>query len=385
MKSCFMLFFSPLLIVTKTNTSDIDTEYDKNGYIIYCPCMGRFGNQADHLLGSLAFAKKLDRTLVVPPWIGHLYKSRYENSFIPYDQWFDLKALQKYHRVIPMESFMKNLSSSLWPPQKRRVYCHQAAVGRSKDASSCPAKQGNPFGPFWDHFDVDFSGSATYSSNLRFSSSKQEWDRAFPLDQNFVLAFMGAPASYPVSEANRHLQKYIEWSDKINHFTSSFIASNLQRPYLGIHLRNGMDWKRACEHVDIDGSTFPFMSSPQCTGYGKTRKKFTREMCLPSTSTVLKQTLEAAKLTSVRSLFVATDSDSLKNDFRKLFREAGLSIEVVTLGYDALEKDLALLIEADNFLGSCGSSVTGFVVRKRETLKKPYSFYGVIQTPKSEL
>ena len=39
--------------------------WDPKGYVMAFACQGRFGNQFDYLLGTLDYAKKVDRTLVL--------------------------------------------------------------------------------------------------------------------------------------------------------------------------------------------------------------------------------------------------------------------------------------------------------------------------------
>ena len=359
---------------------------DPSGYIAYCPCMGRFGNQADHFLGSLSFAKRINRTLIVPPWITHEYgAARYGNNFVPYDRWFSVDSLREYHRVITMEDFMENLAPSFWPPDQRFVYCHPMAMERSDDKKTCPAKSGNPFKPFWDNFRIDFAVSKPFPEGLSHYDSSQRWLKAFPPDQHPVLALMGAPAPYPVREEDRHLQKYVAFSDSVKDFSDNYIAQHVQRPLAGVHLRNGIDWVRACDRVN--GTFDSFMSSPQCVGYDRrNRIALTNEMCLPPPDTIREHVISVLKSSGAKTLFIASDADDMKQSFLEWIRQASLPVKVLKLDENSLIRDLSVLIESDSFIGNCVSSVTAFVVRKRESRGRPSQFFGLFRkTGHSEL
>merc|ERR1719322_1619706 len=155
--------------------------FSSTQYLVYCPCMGRFGNQAEQFLGSLAFSKSINRTLVLPPWIS--YSSR------PGDQ-----------------------------------------------SESCNAKHGSPFGPFWDSFGVNFVTSKMYAP-LNFNTNShniQRWKEMFPINKYPVVAMTGAPASFPVSEEHVSLQNYIMWTQDWVDKADQWIERNMggQMDYL---------------------------------------------------------------------------------------------------------------------------------------------------------
>ncbi len=67
----------------------------------------------------------------------------------------------------------------------------------------------------------------------------------YSADKYPVYAMRGAPASFPVQPRDRDLQRYIEFSEGVSRVGDKYIADNFpNKPFVGIHLRNGMDWVR---------------------------------------------------------------------------------------------------------------------------------------------
>lgn len=55
----------------------------------------------------------------------------------------------------------------------------------STNESSCNAKEGNPFGPFWDTYGIDFVGSEFYGPlhyDVHHSDIADHWKMRYPSD-----------------------------------------------------------------------------------------------------------------------------------------------------------------------------------------------------------
>ena len=354
---------------------------DPKGYIVYCPCMGRFGNQADQFLGSLLFASKLDRTLVLPHWVEYPAGS-IRSVQVSFDKYFKVGPLLTYHRVILMDDFMNFIAPQVWTEGKRTAFCYSSREGNGKP-NDCNAREGNPFDSFWATFNVNFDSSEFFKPlyfNAEFPTAANEWKRKYPSDKWPVLAFTGAPSPYPPQPEAWPLQQYLHFSDFVEFKANSFIRDNIQTPYVAVHLRNGMDWKNACQHIKDMKEPRNMFDSAQCLGtrfeYGKPKY----ELCFPPDDVILKDIAQISKKIKAKSVFVATDNDDMKDKIRSKLkaRFKGFDIQIVRQSNSQdVHVDLAILCRADFFIGNCYSSFSAFVMRHRENHNLPSQYFGM--------
>jgi len=355
---------------------------DPNGYVMFCPCMGRFGNQAEQFLGVISFARTLNRTLVLPHWIEYPPRSITSDQ-IPFDKYFQVEPLRDYLKVILMNDFMTHLADKVWPIGKRYVFCYSAQVNEETDKESCHAKDGNPFGPFWSYFNIDFDGDIFYQPLYFDMHIPDGWNEKYPPTEYPVLAFSGPPGSFPADQQNIPLAKYFVYSDYIQQQAEKFLNKHQISPdtLLAIHLRNGMDFERACTYV-TDKSNF--FASGQCLGYNLEKGiKLTNDICYPSEDQILKQTEKIIKKLKPIVLYIAADGNHMMDKFEKHF---GKKYNIKIIKYDrpsnqtegeAAHMDLFILSVAKNAIVNCPSTFSAFAKRQRDVLGKSTNFWGV--------
>lgn len=338
-------------------------------------------------MGAFNFAKALNRTLILPPWIEYR-QGEVRSVQVPFDRYFQVEPIQRFHRVITMHDFMSRFADNVWPKHIRTSFCYmerKSLTGSTK--KDCHAKEGNPFGPFWDEFSIDFVDSEFFSplhyDVIHSPNTIEKWQEKYPAKNWPVLSFTGAPASFPVQAENVGLQKYLVWDDQLQLKAIKWIKSTLPKgAYLGIHLRNGIDWNRACEHIKDSPNLF---SAAQCLGYRNEKGVATIEMCQPSKKLIFEQIKRQIKIHNeknpknlIKSIFIASDRDHMVNELNIAFEH--LKITVFRLTENNPHLDLIILEKSNLFIGNCISSYSAFVIRSRKVRGFPSLFWACDNT-----
>ncbi len=333
------------------------------GYLLYCPCMGRLGNQVAQLVGTLEVARASGRTLVLPPFIDYRRSGTY---FRPFGEIFDVETVRQLVPAVTMEEFLSDPDlETKWPAAERRLYCP-----RRDDSGKCKMPAGNPHKTFWDHFGIEFTGSLATAS----SSAKLVADLAAA--EHPVIALGGPPGRFPVAPENRHLQRHLVWNDEIRQRGEDFIAEHLPRPFLAVHLRNGDDWKSACR-VGEGGPEQPqYMSSPQCglvrPQAGASAANVPERVCYPDPAEAVRAIQAAQKrFGPFRAVFIGTD----RHDYREQI-EAAVGPDVKVVRGDTPTLDLTVFGQADLLIANCVSSFSALAVRERQVHGRPSVFFG---------
>ena len=325
---------------------------------------------------------------MIPPWIEYRFGHR-GSVTVPFDSYFNVSHVQQFHKAITMEDFFSRLVDLVWPLGRRLAFCYMAR--RGPEPESCNAKDGNPFGPFWDAFGVTFDGSQTYgplSYDVHHSSAAEEWRQHFPASEFPVLAFTGAPASFPVQADNLPLQQFLVFNTFWDELAKNWVRRNLPPgPFVGIHLRNGLDWARACEHT---ATTEQLFSSPQCLGYRNERGRLTMDLCAPGDDLIVEQLSAAIRQYGALSVYVASDNDHMIEFLSsRLSRQGLVNVRLVRQDAGGEEEepaphlDLAILARSNYFIGNCVSSFSAFVTRTRNVEGLPSGFWGYPSSPAS--
>ncbi|XP_065904125.1 GDP-fucose protein O-fucosyltransferase 1-like isoform X1 [Dysidea avara] len=316
--------------------------------------VGRFGNQAAHLLGSIAFAKALNRTLVLPPWRILTYVN------IPFTEWFQLEPIADYHKTVTMEQFMGQLAEDHWPPHQRRGYC-KVAISEEK---GCAMKEGNPYRPFWNQLGVEFVDSiyTGLSYDVHIPSVADDWMNKFPARQHLVIALRRAPARFPLLPHNRHLHKLLRWSAHITSIATEHVRAHMDTsPYLGLHFRIDYGWQQLCK----DGvGQHSYLELLQCLDVLPDQVT-SWDICYPSRDALQNQINQVLETHSdIKHVYIATD-DIVAFDKLQLKFDDQITVQ---LSERQPQVDLFILARANQFIGICPSSFSAFIKRERDTL-----------------
>ena len=176
--------------------------------LIFCPSMGRYGNQLDHYLSMIHFSRVVDRRLILPPLI--VYAGS-EIQLVPFGSVFNLERLAELINIAsPAEYDMTQIDAIFclerWMTPDSPFKCQNC-----EDKQIGCALNGSPSVPFWAQLNVTFVESFAldrYGQGVRMSHT----DRSFWSSiENDIVALPGSILPFPAPQSFNHIHSYLHF------------------------------------------------------------------------------------------------------------------------------------------------------------------------------
>ncbi len=345
--------------------------WDPNGYLLAHFCQGRFGNQFDYLLNLLDLASRTGRTLILPPYTD--YSAQDTMGQYPWFWWFgevfDTEHLKQHvnFKFIELGTFMVHFREK-WAAAGFVGHCTYPNNRMDGWYDTCMVDI-SPKRPFWKNLGVEFERQEVLLTGSHRMIKKVEHP---------VVALDCAPGKYP---APPRLDKYaaaLNWSVPIQKEAEAFIADELERPYIAVHIRQAFfDGCDGRPMTHSSGQCRPWLEA-EGNEYPEASPKFPNEICHPS-SEIMREQLEALmNATGAKSLFVASDNPIGTQDLKFMREDLGAKtlrggLRDAASGYLRPQVDLAILTAADHFIAHCPSSFSHIAARMRKESSPPRS------------
>lgn len=278
---------------------------DNQTYLYFAPTHGRIGNQIEQLLGMMALSLEANRTLIFPDFI--LYSS--DRRKLPFTDLFSSDFGIYIHNFKPS-----------------RVHC------KTKELYQDRVHWHKNFQPNVEVVDI---GNVIQMTDQLIATP-------YPLSK------------FPVNPAHRYMQSKLNWSTKI--IDQTILPP---RPYVGLHLRQGNDWKSIIPTAIGSSSFFAHPQNNRTMGIVLTADMIYQDVSY-ITDVIRRQT--------IKNIFIASD----------------VRVNIVVDQYniffgslDLFEHDLYTLEQADLFIGNTVSSFSSCVTRMREERDVQTEFFGI--------
>lgn len=93
------------------------------------------------------------------------------------------RFVRTYFQLLPFLNSSLHINLKvIFCQYNRKYFLAFCYVGRGAESKGCNAKEGNPFGPFWDTFNVDFIGSEFYNPlnyDVYHSNMSEQWNAKY--------------------------------------------------------------------------------------------------------------------------------------------------------------------------------------------------------------